>query len=142
MICKICGLKAESEFCFRHKKKKPLCANLKSRNNRLISIIAISPPKNANSKGVLDWKIMRGFFLEIWKKRHHNSEISRTSLGEEPLTIFFHHILSKNKYPQAQYDEENIILLTLEEHDTVEANMYKYEKINYIREKLLLKYNL
>ena len=38
------------------------------------------------------------------------------------------------------YDEENIVLLTLEEHDNVERDMYKYEIINKMREKLLKKY--
>ena len=85
---------------------------------------------------------MRNFFLDIWKERLHISELSKTHLGKEARSTFFHHILSKDKYPQAQYDPENIILLTLEEHSSVELNMYKYVKINYIREKLKLKYNL
>jgi hypothetical protein len=103
---------------------------------------SINEARPPDANGVMRWMAMRGLFLEIWKKRRHVSEISGKSLGGEPLTVFFHHILPKDKYPQAQYDEENIILLTLEEHDTVEANMYKYEKINYIRVKLLLKYDI
>jgi hypothetical protein len=63
-------------------------------------------------------------------------------LGNEPLTVFFHHILSKEKYPQAAFDEENIILLTLQEHDQVEMDMYRYEEVNTRREKLLIKYDL
>jgi len=63
-------------------------------------------------------------------------------LGKEPLTIYFHHILPKEKYPQAMYDEENIILLTLEEHDNVERDMYKYEEVNRRRELLKKKYDI
>jgi hypothetical protein len=63
-------------------------------------------------------------------------------LGNEPLTVFFHHILSKEKYPQAAFDEENIIFLTLQEHDQVEMDMYRYEEVNTRREKLLIKYDL
>jgi hypothetical protein len=83
---------------------------------------------------------LREFFLQIWSKKAHYSEISGKWLGKEPLTIFFHHILPKEKYPQAMLDEENIVLLTLEEHEQVELDMYRYELINNIRQKLLQKY--
>lgn len=82
------------------------------------------------------------FFLSIWNKRPHKSEISNKYLGKEPLSIFFHHILPKNKYPAAKLDEENVILLTLEEHDNVEINIYRYEEINKRREQLKIKYNI
>ena len=82
------------------------------------------------------------FFLSIWRERSHFSEISGTHLGTEPLTVFFHHILPKNKYPEAEYDKENIILVTWQEHDQVELDMYYYEVINKKREQLKLKYNL
>lgn len=81
-------------------------------------------------------------FLQIWTNRPHKSEVSGDYLGKEPLTVFFHHILPKEKYPQAAMDEENIILLTLQEHDQVEMDMYRYEEVNNRREKLLIKYNL
>ena len=85
---------------------------------------------------------MKKFFLQVWNKRPHYSEVSGDYLGREPLTIYFHHILPKEKYPKAAFDEENIILLTLEEHDNVEKDMYKYEEINRRRIKLQTKYNL
>jgi len=84
---------------------------------------------------------MKEFFLRIWKHRKHYSELSDTYLGKEPLAIYFHHILSKEKYPQAAFDEENIILLTFDEHTNVERDMYKYKKINDLRKQLLDKYN-
>ena len=85
---------------------------------------------------------MRDFFVQIWRKRPHRSEISNTYLGQEPLTVFFHHILPKEKHPEAAFDEENIILLTLDEHTNVEFDMYKYEEINNRRNNLKTKYNL
>jgi len=85
---------------------------------------------------------MQEFFLQIWRKRLHYSQVSMTHLGKEPLTIYFHHILPKEKYPQAMYDEENIILLTLEEHDNVERDMYKYEEVNRRRQLLKTKYGI
>ena len=63
-------------------------------------------------------------------------------LGKEPLSVFFHHVLSKEKYPHAKLDEENIILLTLDEHTNVENDMYKYEEVNKIREYLKKKYEI
>lgn len=83
---------------------------------------------------------MREFFLNIWKRRLHISEVSGTYLGKEPLTVFFHHILPKEKYPQAKYDEENIILLTLDEHTNVESDIYKYDEVNKRRNFLKIKY--
>ena len=80
---------------------------------------------------------MRNFFLEIWKERKHYSEVSGDYLGKEPLSTFFHHILPKSKYPDLEYDKSNIILLTLDEHTDVEADMYKYVEINKRREQLL-----
>jgi hypothetical protein len=89
-----------------------------------------------------DFKPMQEFFLKIWKKKLHYSEVSMDYLGKEPLTVFFHHILPKEKYPQAAFDEENIILLTLDEHTNVESDMYKYEEVNKRREKLKQKYEI
>jgi hypothetical protein len=142
MKCKVCGKNSESELCFLHKPKKQL-------TNRMgpTSKLGVGKPipKRRLSKEI-DKKIqthkMFEFFLDIWKKRPHKSEISGKYLGKEPLSIYFHHILPKNKYPEACFDEENIILLTLSEHESVENDIYKYEEINIRREKLLTKYKL
>jgi hypothetical protein len=85
---------------------------------------------------------MQEFFLQIWRKRLHYSQVSMDYLGKEPLSVFFHHILPKEKYPKAMYDEENIILLTLEEHDNVERDIYKYLEVNRRRELLKKKYDI
>jgi hypothetical protein len=85
---------------------------------------------------------MQEFFLQIWRKRLHYSQVSMEYLGKDPLSVFFHHILPKEKYLQACFDEENIILLTLEEHDNVERDMYKYPEVNRRRELLKIKYGI
>ena len=54
-----------------------------------------------------DYTEMREFSLSVWSKRLHRSEISHSPLGNEPLTIFFHHILPKENYKEAKYDQEN-----------------------------------
>ena len=122
--CKTCGKNCEGEYCFRHKPRKKLSSNLDKKLDKKVSQISE----------------MQQFFLKIWKKRLHYSQVSMDYLGKEPLTVFFHHILPKEKYPQAMYDEENIVLVTLEEHDNVERDMYKYDVINKMRENLLKKY--
>lgn len=123
--CKKCGKPCDSDFCFHHKprgriKKKPYVPS-------------------EGTKGVNELHV---FFIKVWNKRRHVSEVSGDRLGSTPLSIFFHHILPKSKFPLAAFDEENIILLTFDEHSSVELDMYKYELINERREYLLKKYNL
>lgn len=84
---------------------------------------------------------MRNLFLEIWKERKHYSEVSGNYLGKEPLSIFFHHIFPKSKYPDLEYDKSNIILLSLLEHESVENDMYRFEEVNKRRIELLNKIN-
>ena len=128
--CKTCGRNCEGEFCFKHKPRKPFKPNKKLLAYR---------PKNYETiyKDVLD---MRSFFMDIWKKKPHVSEVSGDYLGKEPLSVFFHHILPKEKYPEAKLDEDNIILLTLDEHTNVETDIYKYEEVNKRRDLLKNKY--
>lgn len=136
MKCKVCGKNAESEYCFLHKPKKQLQQHgLKPTLSRK----RLSVGKSKSKEKTLD---MQNFFLAIWKKRPHKSEISGEYLGKEPLSTYFHHILPKSKYPEACLDEENIILLTLLEHEQVEIDMYRYEEVNKRREQLKIKYNL
>ena len=123
--CKSCGATCEGEYCFRHKPRKPLP---KSR---------IPVKKQANDRKSSD---LHEFFLKLWKKFPHYSMVSGKYLGNEPLSVFFHHILPKEKYPEASLDEENIILLTLEEHDQVEMDIYRYEEVNERRKLLKAKY--
>lgn len=85
---------------------------------------------------------MRKFFLTIWSKRLHYSEVSGEWLGKEPLSIYFHHILPKIKYPDAKFDEDNVILLTFDEHQNVENDKFRYVEINNRRDRLEEKYNL
>ena len=125
--CKICGNPCEGDYCFRHKPKKQMLTTTKNYSNKLI---------------IEEKSSMREMFLKIWKQRPHKSEISGERLGTEPLSIFFHHILPKEKYKEAMLDEENIILLTLDEHANVENDIYRYEEVNKRREYLKTKYNV
>lgn len=79
-------------------------------------------------------------FQKIWQERPQYSEVSWTVLGKEISSLYFHHILPKRNWEEAKFDEDNIILLTWDEHSNVESDMYCYEEINKRREKLLEKY--
>ena len=136
MKCKSCGKNSDSEYCFIHKARKPLSTGkgLTSRTS------VISNKKFNNVQNNVHFTEMREFFLSIWNKRRHRSEVSGVYLGSEAMSTYFHHIFSKEKYPEACLDEENIVLLSLEEHSNVENDMYKYEEVNKRREQLKLKY--
>jgi hypothetical protein len=137
MKCKTCGKNADSELCFKCKVRKPLPSSGRGLTSRMSAI----PSKKINNVQNREHLIeMREMFLNIWKKRKHYSEVSGDYLGSEPMSTYFHHILPKEKYPEACLDEENIILLTLEEHSNVENDMYRYEEVNKRRNHLLTKY--
>ena len=135
MKCKTCGKNADSEYCFAHKARKPLSSG-KGLSSKM-SVISSIKAKNVHNDG---HNQQREMFMNIWKKKRHYSEVSNTYLGSEPMSTYFHHILPKEKYPEACLDEENIILLTLEEHSNVENDIYRYEEVNKRRNHLLTKY--
>ena len=134
--------KCKTEGCNNPVWGNGLCVNHKPRTG-LVKKSSLLTKKLDKSEEVIRQTVeMREFFLQIWKKRLHLSEVSGLPLIGEPLSVYFHHILPKSKYPQACLDEENIILLTWEEHDQVEMDMYRYEDINNRREQLKQKYNV
>ena len=135
MKCKTCGKNSDGEYCFQHKARKPLSTG-KGFSTKMSVISNIKTKKDVNDGHIQQ----REMFLDIWKKKPHKSEVSGIYLGKEPMSTYFHHILPKEKYPEACLDEENIILLTLEEHSNVENDMYRYEEVNKRRNYLLTKY--
>ena len=129
MNCQRCGKKCEKMFCCHCKPSKAI--------PKVSSLFT----KKLDKQKVNNLK-MKELFISIWKERPHRSEVSGELLGKEPLSIYFHHILPKKKYPELELEPLNIILLSWEEHDNVELNPYKYPKINYLREQLKLKFNI
>jgi len=128
--CKTCGKGCEGDFCFLHKPRK----KLKSQRKLVFHTDRKGRQVMANAMK------MKLFFQEIWNKRPHKSEVSREYLGSEPSSAFFHHILPKSKYPDLAYKEDNIILLTMDEHANVESDIYRYEQVNSKRTLLEEKY--
>ena len=135
MKCTVCGRNSDSEYCFKHKPRKSLSSNRRFKKSALTTKSKVSAGKSQPNKDHL-------LFKQIWNKRSHKSEVSGTYLGKEALSVYFHHILPKSKYPQFRNLEENIILLTADEHANVESDIYRYEKVNEIREYLIDKYKL
>lgn len=81
------------------------------------------------------------FFMKIWSQRPFICQHCGISLGPEPRSYMFDHILEKSKYPQFTYEAENIWLTCLECHDEKTRGIIseKYQKkINFV----LTKFNL
>ncbi len=136
--CKTCGKNCDGEYCFQHKPRKAM-----SKGTKTLKLIKDTYKMCVKrDEEIRQISEMQQFFLQIWKKRQHLSEISGLPLVGEPLSVYFHHILPKEKYPEAALDEENIILLTLNEHDQVESDIYRFEEVNKRREYLKQKYEI
>ena len=110
--CIICGVNADSAYCFRHKPRKAIPKKI---NRWGITFNNITP--NMIQTSSLEKLKMWNFFLEIWKKRIHKCENCGRWLGNEPLSYMFDHLLEKSKYPDLKYEEEDIMLTCLECHD-------------------------
>jgi hypothetical protein len=79
-------------LCANHKPRKQLMSNGKPMRKVKLSGVA----KEIYDEMMADRiKEMREFFLQIWKKRLHLSEVSGLPLVGEPLSVYFHHILPK-----------------------------------------------
>ena len=87
---------------------------------------------------------MREFFMSIWKKRHHYCFICGVSLGTEPRSYHFHHVIGKRHQcdynVDISYDENNIILVCLDCHTNVE-NGYEPLSVKSMKSKLLDSYS-
>lgn len=85
-----------------------------------------------------DW----AFFLEIWDEREHICFESGQPIYGEPLTLYFHHVLEKELYPQYRYKKWNIVLVTWAVHDNVHRLAKLCPNIQAYREKLIKKLKL
>lgn len=56
-------------------------------------------------------------FMEIWASKPHKCENCSEFLGKEPRTYMFDHLLEKSKYPEYEFEAENIMLTCLKCHD-------------------------
>lgn len=78
-------------------------------------------------------------FKEIWEERAHVSEVSGEQLlpsGNWQWHWQFAHILNKGRFPSMKLRKDNIILLTVKEHERQD----QYEEFTRRKEKLLTEY--
>src|SRR5690606_8602994 len=78
----------------------------------------------------------REFYLNIWNKRKHVCYETGKYLGKEPLSVFFHHLLPKEKYTEFRWEEKNLVLLSWEAHNHVETNIDKCPKTKLLYEEV------
>lgn len=122
-------------FCKQHYPKTPLKKNSKSLKKSYLS--KLSTEKYLKDKEIKKehTKKLHNWFQELWESEPHYSEISGDWLGNENSSIYWHHLYPKNKYPQYEFDRDNIVRLTASEHQECEFNPTKYK---YVVDKLEL----
>jgi len=81
------------------------------------------------------------FFISIWEERPHVDFETDEYISGEPLTLYFHHVLSKSKYPQFRYCKWNIVIVTWATHSKAETNIEFVPKIKAYRNELLKSLN-
>lgn len=80
------------------------------------------------------------FYDSIWMEREHVCFETGRRLPVVPLTLYFHHILPKAKYPQYRHSKWNIVLLDVDTHSQVEAMLDKCPRVKALTEHLKIVY--
>lgn len=80
------------------------------------------------------------FYQEIWDEREHKCFETGKPLGSEPITLYFHHILPKAKYPLYRHMKWNIVLLHPDAHSQVEIFIDKCPRVKALTEHLKIVY--
>ena len=142
-------------------KKKKKCINCEkesyiwSKNLCKICFTRLNPPKKIkyksskqNLKDVEKKEYTNKqfkMFFDIWNKRKHYCESCGLWLGNEPLSIFFDHLLEKSIYKEFALLEENIYLCCGECH-TKKTNGFPTENhkkaINHAKKLFLIDRNI
>lgn len=63
-----------------------------------------------NKDKALKTKEQFEFFKEIWQERPHYCKSCDKYLGEEPLSLYFDHLIEKNLRPELRFIKENIYI--------------------------------
>ncbi len=81
----------------------------------------------------------REFFQSIWEEREHFCFETGDYLGEEPLTLFFHHVLKRRlkRFEKYRYCNWNIILLRWDKHTNADNYMRATVKVKAYYEYLI-----
>lgn len=104
---------------------------------KAISKVSVRQKKRLTEKAVVSAKD-RLLWAEIWDERPHIDFETGEYLGDEPLTLFFHHVLPKRPtaFPQYRFKKWNIILVSWETHSKAEAHLDNVPKIKEYTNKL------
>lgn len=126
------------QWCRKDKKSKPLDKKSKPLNRTPIRKRSIKQTKllgEQKLQRIQDWE----FYLEIWDERDHVCFETDQYLGDEPQTLFFHHVLEKGlrRYKKYRHCKWNIVLITWQVHDQVGMDIDRCPKIKAYRDKLL-----
>jgi len=80
------------------------------------------------------------FYVSIWNKSDKRCQVTGKYLGNEPLTTFFHHILSKSRFPEYRWCEWNILMVDPEVHAQIELDMDRVPGVRKLTEELMEKH--
>ena len=87
---------------------------------------SIGPERKKKKKSKkVNPRLQSKMFEEIWRDRPHVSELSGKFLGDEMNAWFFAHILGKGAHPHLKLVKENIMLVTHDEHWTLDQETHK-----------------
>lgn len=105
-------------------RKKPLSLKEVKERFNIITAAALGEPKKIKAKKYRKpiakrSKTNNGWWdvaLEIWAEREHRCAVTGAMLGDEPLPIFFSHLLPRSTYRLYKRDKRNIILKSPDTH--------------------------
>lgn len=88
--------------------------------------------------------LLHSFFKEVWDKREdeqgscycYETNVELKGYLFRSNTCCYHHILSKNKYPEYAFEEWNIVILHPEVHSQLEIDIDKCPKTKLLTEKI------
>lgn len=116
MCAGVGGKPPHSAYIFKNIEGKQYCKQCS---------LYLNPPKPLN-RGITSLKHTTNkkqnidkqwdFFLNIWNSRSHICENCEKTLGSEPRSYMFDHLLEKSQYPEMAYEKSNIFLCCLECH--------------------------
>lgn len=111
--CTGAGLKGpHPAYIFKRIDGKPYCRQCSLYLNPPKALNRTSPKKADKENINKQWD----FFMSIWNSKSHNCECCDKSLGSEPRSYMFDHLLEKSQYPEMAYEKSNIFLCCLECH--------------------------
>jgi hypothetical protein len=111
-------------YCKFHQKDRtdrPV-RNLLQRQKKPIRKISRKGKERREQKSKLSEKD-KLFWAAIWEEREHVDFETNEPIFGEPLTLYFHHILLKSKYPQYRFKKWNIVLVSWDTHTKTHTNI-------------------